>query len=163
VVDQKQQFCPYTGLEIQELKEFSHIQGESDYFYSIKKIGDSILYLTNSGDMSLYDVKTQYDLVDRFITKAQMKKPIVEIRDFSQLTGRTRIDQLRSLQKYYKDNEEDYFGIILCGAPVWLGGLARAAYKTTNILTQFLIAGNYKKAITSALALTEKKLQYRKI
>ncbi|MEA3560086.1 MAG: PAS domain S-box protein, partial [Candidatus Thermoplasmatota archaeon] len=152
----KEYICPETSLPILELEEFTNVKFDGNYIFNIKKIGDSILYIKNRGDMANSNVKRYYELIERFIKAADVKESVVEIRDMSYLTGRTPVVQLTYQKNYLQTHQEGIAGFILCKAPLWLRTYASAGFKTYKTSTIFTTARNYSKAIHKALDILKK-------
>jgi len=143
--------CPVTGLEILELEEFTNVDFGNDYYFSIKKIGDSIIYLTGRGNMRFSDVKRHYELIEAFIEQANVKKPYVEIRDYENLTGRPNASQKKILKDYLIEHKDDFDGVIVCNIPEWLWILLRITPKLFITRLKIDICKNYKNAIKKAV------------
>ena len=80
--------CPITGLPVLEIEDFINHENKNGYSLTFKKIGHSIIYVNNRGNLSDIDLNLHFELLEKFIKRANIKEPFVEIRDFKDMTGK---------------------------------------------------------------------------
>ena len=142
--------CEFTGLPVYELKEFTNVDFGNGYKVNLRKIGDSIIYSKNSGDMKYSDITRYYQLVEEFIPQANIIKPIVEIRDLENLTGRASVSQNRSQKLFFVNHKKDFAAFIVCNSPSWMVLMLKAAIKLNYTPIDFFFYNNYREAILKA-------------
>ncbi len=155
----REYICSTSSLPVLELESFTNIKIAEDYYFNVKKIGDSILYVRGRGNIANTSVEKYYKLLDGFIAAALVKKPYVEIRDLSDTKGRVPNRELKRQKKYLRDNENRIAGFILCNPPFWIQAIVMPVFKTNQTSTVFSISRNYKKAVLKAVEILEKKEQ----
>ncbi|MGL1903502.1 MAG: ATP-binding protein [Fibrobacterales bacterium] len=143
--------CPVSGLTITELPEYKQVAIGENYFFNIRKIGDSILYIQNRGNLADVNMARYYELLERFIKETQVVKPYIEIRDFSYLSGRINKYELSIQKNYIIDHIDDSSNLILCRSPFWTRAIAQATFKAFSIPLHFYAAPTYEKSICYAL------------
>ena len=148
--------CPVTSLPVLELEEFNNIQITKDYYFNIKKIGDSIVFVQSIGDMRFSNMTRYYALLEGFLEKANVRLPFVEIRSFATLTGRTPSKEIKTQKEIVVKNQERCAALIFCGAPFWLSAIARAGFKSYNVNTVFDCAPDYEHSINLAVKVLSK-------
>ncbi len=137
-------------MEILELKDFADVDFGNGYFFSVKKLGDSIIYTTNRGNMKYSDVLRHYRMIEAFVEQAYVKKPYVEISDYIHLTGRPTTSQKELQRKYLIDHQEDFAGIIVCNIPEWLRILIKLTPYLFKIPFDNIITRDYREAVEKA-------------
>ncbi len=142
--------CPVTSLPVLELEEFSNIQITKDYFFNVRKIGESIVHVQSSGDMGKSNLSKHYEFIRKFVEKAQVRLPYAEIRDFSNLTGRPSNREVKLQKQFILENEEKCAVLILCGAPFWLKAIACVGFKTYKTITKFAAANDFEQSVDAA-------------
>ncbi len=147
--------CPVTGLEIAELKEFTNVDFGNGYYFSIKKIGDSIIYFNSRGNMKFSDVNRHYELTETFIKKAKVKRPFIEIRDYKNLTGRATSLQKDIQKNYLNEHVDDFAGVIVCNIPEWLWIFLRITPKLFSTHLKIDISKNYNNALLKAVKILQ--------
>ena len=143
--------CPVTSLPVLELEEFNNILIAKDYFFNIKKIGDSIVFVESVGDMRYSNMSRYYSLLDGFLKKAEVRLPYIEIRSFACLKGKTPSKQIKVQKDIVINNQDRCAALIFSEAPFWLSAIARAGFKSYNVSTVFDCVPDYKRAIKLAI------------
>ncbi|MBU2629981.1 MAG: response regulator, partial [Proteobacteria bacterium] len=128
-----------------------------NYTYSFRKIGDSIVYVTNSGNMDFFNVETHYRLMEDFIKEAGIKYPFIEVRDVERLKGKPPSRVIKKQKSYLIENQEKMAGFIFCNAPFWLRAVAAAGINRYKTSTQVIVCKNYTEALTKAKIIAENK------
>ncbi len=149
--------CPETHLPVVELESFNNVMISKDYEFNIKKIGDSIVYVKNSGNMLYSNMTRYYELVDKFIIEAEVKCPYIEIRDFKQLIGKPSSFEIKYQKKYLVRNQQRKLGLIFCNAPIWLRTITTVGFKTYGISTKFTTESGYSQAVAQAQKMLQQK------
>jgi PAS domain-containing protein len=144
--------CPSTGLPVVELEAFTNLELNRGYFFNVKKIGPSILYVANVGNMAFSNIPAYYATLEKFRKAVGMEGPYVEIRDFSCLHGRTPVNQVQFQRDYILDHQEEIVGLIACNAPFWIKSMMAVGMKTYSPNIHFAMAGSYSHAIEHACA-----------
>lgn len=142
--------CPVTSLPVLELEEFNNIQIADDYFFNIKKIGESIVFVQNNGDMRFSNMTRYYALLEGFLQKANVRLPYVEIRSFANLKGRTPANEIKKQKEISIKNQQRCAALIFCEAPFWLNAIAKAGFKSYDVITKFATAKGYAQAVNLA-------------
>lgn len=153
--------CPVTGMEVLELEAFSNVDFGNGYFFSIKKVGESIIYSENRGNIHYSDVERHYKLVEDFIRQAHVKKPFVEIRDYTHLSGRPTTSQKELQRKYLIEHQEDFAGIIVCNIPEWLRVILKLTPFLFKIPFESVIAKDYGEAVQEAVKILQNRNVYK--
>ncbi len=153
----KQYTCPESGLPVLELESFRNVKITEKFIFNIKKIGDSIICLNSRGDLAYIDIERYYELLGRFIQAADVKEPIVEIRDMSDLTGRAPSHQIRHQKEYMLAHQNRFAGLVICRAPPWAKMIVRAGFRKFRSSIVFTTAKDYKSAVLSAENILENK------
>ncbi|MGL1936503.1 MAG: response regulator [Fibrobacterales bacterium] len=143
--------CPVCDLTITELSEYKQVAIGENYFFNIRKIGDSILYIQNRGDLADVNMTHYYELLEAFVEETNVIKPYIEIRDFSYLSGRINKYELSIQKNYIVDHIKESSNLILCRSPFWTRAIAQATLKAFSIPVHFYAAPTYEKAINYAL------------
>lgn len=153
---EKKYKCPVSGLQVLELEEFTNVDFGNGYYFSVRKIGDSIIHSNNRGDTKYSNVTRHYEMIEAFIKQADVILPYVEIRDFEYLTGKPRSSQ-KDLQKNYLNEHKDAIaGAIVCNIPAWLRFLLNFTSKLSNTFANIIISKNYDSAVLKAAELLKK-------
>jgi len=161
---EKQYKCPVTGQQIYENEKFINFQFAGDYSINFRKIGDSIVYAKNSGNMKYFETEKYNLLLDDFIRVSNVIQPFVEIRDYTDLYGRVRSYEAIKLKNILKNNELKLAGFINCNAPTLINILFKTAVKSVaHNDIKFDFAKNYKQAVEQALSILENKDAFRTI
>ncbi len=144
--------CPHSGLPITKIESFIGIELNPNYTLNIIKIGESIVYIQNNGDMTNLSMDRYYTYLEDFIIKAKIKKPYVEIRDLTFLTGRIKKSEVTTQKNYILEHLNDSAHLILCNAPFWTRSLAKATFKAFKIPILFQSTQSYSESIDATLA-----------
>jgi len=152
----KEYICPVCKLNVIELEEFCNVEISDNYYFNIKKIGESILFVQNSGNMAHSNMRKYYELLNAFIEKVGICEPFVEVRSLIHLTGRASNAEINYQKRYLLKNQKRFAGFIISGAPLWFRAIAITAFKRYNVSIHFASASNYKRAIKAALAILDK-------
>ncbi len=151
---EKKSICPISGYEIFNNPKWECYESD-DYTYSFKKIGDSIIHVSNAGDMALTNIDKHYELIEQFVQETGIEKPFIEIRDISHLKGKAPPAEIRKQKDYLLKNQESFLGFIVANAPLWLRALTATGFKIYKTTTQFAFCRNYDAAIKKAVEMLE--------
>lgn len=159
-----------SALQVVELEDFTNIDFGDGYYCSFKKIDDSIIYSNIRGNMRYSDVTRYYNLMEAFIERANVKKPIVEIRDYKDLTGKPSSLQKGIQKNYLIDHSDDFAGAIVCNIPDLLKVILRILPNIINPTgIKITICKDYDESVQKAQELlkqyksTKKKLGFKNI
>ena len=148
--------CPVSGLAV--LKDPKWVRIEvADYIYSYTKIGDSIVYMHNSGVITNFDIDRHAEFIRNFIKETGIKKPYIEIRDFENVQGRGNVKQINETKEYILKNQEHMAGFICCNMPFWVRTMVKAGIKTYRISTTFDACKNYEDAVQQAMKILKNR------
>lgn len=154
----KSYICPKTGLSILELEDFKNVDLGDGYRYNLTKVGSSIIYVENKGNMKDYRVAKFYNLLEQFIKVADVKTPYVEIRSYKKLSGRLNPEMVKLQKDFLIKNEEITAGLILANTPMWLGVIAKAGFQRYETTTEFRTSSGYEEAIKDALEILKRRI-----
>ncbi len=146
----KEYICPITSLPILELEKFHNLKIGKNYILNIKKIGNSIIHIQNQGNLEDLNIQKYYELVEKFVQKANVRKPFVEVRNLFDLTGRISNNTIRYQKSYFQANEKNIAGFIIYNAPLWLRVISKTGFKSNSLNIVYKTVSNYKHAITTA-------------
>lgn len=147
------------GFKVTEFAEFQNIRGKGDYYYSLRRIGDSIIHIQTEGNMKYADVNKLYQLVEEFCMVAKVNKPFIEIRDVSGLNGTLSAEQLTIQKKYFMNHQKNFLGWFIVGSPMWLRVLANAGFSTFSIDFPHHFVASFSQALSMAgRLLTDKSI-----
>ncbi len=138
-------------LQVIELEDFTDIDFGNDYYCTLKKIGDSIVYSNNRGNMKYVDVSLYYQKIEAFIEHTKIERPIIEIQDYKDLTGKPNANQKDIQVKYLANHKDDYIAAIICNVPDWLRLILRIIPKIINpSRIKILVCKDFSEAIQKA-------------
>lgn len=149
--------CPASGLLILTDSRWVNIK-KGNYLYSYAKIGDSIIYVCNSGIVKDFDSKFHETLIKNFVKETHIKTPYVEIRDFKNLKGRGTPKQVTHIKEYILKNQNDLAGFVYCEMPFWVRNITKMGFKSYRVSTKFAACKTYGEAIHRAVDILENKL-----
>ncbi|MCK5311517.1 MAG: hypothetical protein KAJ62_05380 [Desulfobacteraceae bacterium] len=155
--------CPVTGLDILEDPEWIKIPHKNDYTYTFKKIGESIVFSDNSGDMANTDMTRYQELLETFIKEKNIIEPFVELRSFNTLTGKPPAQELQKQRDYLAKNHNRMAALVLCGMPLWLRVISSSASKLNPTPTQISICKDYDSGIINAVNILKSKPKVKSI
>ena len=144
-----------SGLTVLELDEFLNVEASKGYFFTLRKVGDSIVHIQSRGNQKNASVDDFNALLNQFIKAAKVRKPIVEIRDFEFSRGRLPAEQIKRQKDYLFNNQDDYLGWIICNAPAWLRIVAKAGFQTYKLNLTLEATKNLEQAIGIAKKLCD--------
>ncbi|KAA3660915.1 MAG: PAS domain S-box protein, partial [Calditrichaeota bacterium] len=148
-------FCEKTALPVVELETFTNVKVADNCFFTMRKIGDAILYISNEGDSAYFDTNRHYKLLEQFIAKAAIRKPFIEIRDYSQLKGKASNSAVRAQKQYFQDHESDFAGVIYLNSPLWVQALVNSAFTKYDSSIQVHFSENYEDAVRTATSILQ--------
>ncbi len=153
----KEYFCSFTSLPVIELEEFINVKIDENYFFNVKKIGKSIVYVYSKGSMLQANMTRYYELLEAFAIKAGVEFPYVEVRDLSNLSGIIPTAELKIQKDYLQNHEKECAGFILSSAPFWMRAIAKAGFKTHKTSIAFSLVGSYSQGVSKALDILGEK------
>lgn len=149
--------CPVSGLVVLKDARWMNIEN-NNYQYSYTKIGDSIVYVCNSGVVKDFDSKFHETLIKEFIKETHITPPYVEIRDFKNIKGRGTPKQVTHIKEYILRNQADLAGFVYCGVPFWARNITRMGFKSYRVSTKFASGKTYGETIQRAVEILENRL-----
>ncbi len=148
--------CPASGLPVLTLPEFSDININGDYWISIRKIGDSIVFIDGRGDMKYHDHLKFSGLVDRFCIAADVQKPYIQIRTLEFLTGRLSFREIKKQSTQFLENEEIMPGLVMIKGPGWLMPIIDHGLRLFKPSFKAVSVDTYAEAVACAFSILEK-------
>lgn len=148
---EKHYTCNISGLPVVELDDFTNVDFGHGYKLNLRKIGDSIIHSRNEGNMRYSNIERYTKEIEDFITKANVQKPYIEIRDMSDLIGRSPSKQYQLQVNYLKDHESDLAGIVVCGASGLADLVVKSAFRLIKTKIQKVTCKNFEEAIHEAI------------
>ena len=155
--------CPVTGLDILEDPEWIKIPHKNGYTYTFKKIGGSIVFSENSGDMTNTDMTKYQKLLEAFIKEKEIIEPFVELRSCNTLTGKPPAQELQKQRDYLAKNHDRMAALVLFGMPLWLRVVTSSASKLNPTPTQISICKDYDSGIINAVNVLKSKPKIKSI
>jgi hypothetical protein len=148
----KESNCYVSGLPVVTIPSFTNYFITEDYEISLKKIGDSIVYLTGKGNLVHYKIDENNDIIDDFCRQAKVVKPYVQIRDLGDFTGRLSISQLHQQARFFI-NQTDICGFITINEPTWIRVFINHGIRYFSPKIKVSCVTEYAAAIENALAI----------
>jgi len=139
-----------------ELEVFHKVHAAGDYYFSFRKIGESIVHIRSEGNLKHAEVETYYGLLDEFCLRENIKQPIVEIRDLSRVKGRLSAKQMTAQKQYFLEFPNKTAGWILFAAPLWMRMIAKAGFSSFPHKFPYFFISNFEKAVSVATAIVNK-------
>ena len=112
--------CPVSGLNIVTLPEFTDVQINEDYYTTLKKIGDHIVYFESRGSYKNVNLEKLYKLAEAFCDAAGVIKPYLQIRDLSNLKGRLSFKNIKLQMYLFHEQRDTMAGVIFIKEPSWI-------------------------------------------
>lgn len=137
-------------LNREEFSEFINLEISSGYFLNVWKYGDSVIYTRNKAISSAINIQVYYDYLDRFIEKARIKKPYIEIRDLADIEGLISAKQIKIQKEIINSKQKEIHAIIFCNAPLWLCSLINIGFLKYSNKTKLLVCENLQESLIQA-------------
>lgn len=147
--------CPVTGYPIERPKGWED-KTINNYTYSYWKIGESIIFAANHGDLKDFSVDTHYKLMEQFIKESKASFPIIEIRDVKNVTSKPTTEQIKKQKSWFLNQHDKYMAFMVCNVPFWLRAVFLAGLKRYKVPMSFLVCRDYPQAMSKAKAMIEK-------
>jgi len=112
--------CPVSGLPIHTLPGFTRVLIKGDYYISLQKIGDSIVYIDAEASLKNHDLDKFNAVVESFCTEAGVKKPYVQIRNLASITGRLTFSIMKKQIRHFYNHQDTMTGLVLLNGPAWI-------------------------------------------
>ncbi|MDX9806772.1 MAG: ATP-binding protein [bacterium] len=153
-----QEKCPVTGRLIVTLPEFADVRINKDYHTTLQKVGENIVYVQSRGSLKNVDLDKFNMLVEEFCAAAGVKKPFVQIRNLSELTGRLSFKNMKKQMYYFNEHRATMTGIIFIEEPSWFRPFINQGLRFFGP-TSFKVASakNYHEAVKAAVTILEQK------
>ncbi len=142
--------CPETGLSVTTIDYYTGFQLGEDYHTTLKKIGESVVYIHSKGNLKNHDAQKFNDLVHAFCIEAQVKKPYVQIRNMIDLKGRIPFSSLQAQRKSFMKMQDELLGYIPLHEPLWMKVFINHAIKILNPAIIYAPAKDYQDAVNKA-------------
>ncbi len=111
--------CPVTGLPTISLRKFTDVQIKDDYFISLQKIGDSVVYIDGHGNLKNHDLDRFNEVIEGFCKEAGVKSPYVQIRNLAAISGRLTFSVTKKQISYLYENQHTMIGLVIIQGPAW--------------------------------------------
>lgn len=152
--------CSVSGKTTLQLKDFTQIQFSDNYCTSLKKIGDSILFIQSRGNLSHHNADHFYSKLDAFCKAAKIEPPYVQIRDFTYLEGRTSLANLKKQLRWIYKQKNEMIGLVMINKPSWISSFVAQWLRFFGNQVQVVTVKSYEEAIHAAeRLLTERESQ----
>ena len=150
--------CPVTGMKVVMLPEFTDVPINKDYSTTLQKVGENIVYVQSRGSLKNVDLDKFNQLVEEFCAAAGVKKPFVQIRNLSELTGRLSFKNIKKQMYYFNEHRATMTGIVFIEEPFWFKPFINQGLRFFSP-TPFKVvsAKNYNEAVNSAVRMLEQK------
>jgi len=142
--------CSEKELPVTSLEHYTHVVINEGYSTSLKKIGNSIVFIQSKGSLRSYDIEKFNTVVDSFCLEAGVKKPYVQIRDLQYIQGRVSFKTLQKQRKYFLENQANLLGYISIHEPGWMKVFINHGIKLFKPQMKFYAATNYDEALSRA-------------
>lgn len=151
--------CPVSGLQIISIPEFSDIHLGEDYCLSLKKIGDSIVYIKTKANLIHHDLSRFNSVVENFCKSAEVKKPYVQIADITSSTGRISFSSIKKHASFFLENKNTVAGIVMIEGPSWLMPIVDQGLRLFKPSFKVVSVKKYSDAISAAINILEKRTE----
>jgi signal transduction histidine kinase len=150
-VDNLENKCPVSGLPVVALPEFTDIQINEDYYTTLKKIGDNIVYVESRGSYKNVDFDKFYKLVEDFCVATDIRRPYLQIRNLSNLKGRLSFKNTKKQMSYFNKYQDTMIGVVFIEEPSWFKPFINQGLRLFK-QSRFRVATvkNYSDAIAAA-------------
>ena len=152
------QTCPVTGLEVRTTEDWRS-KTVNGITFSFRKIGDSIIYSQNLGNLADASVDLYYRQMDAFAREMNVSEPFVEIRNMGRLSGMPSTSEIRNQKAYLVANPHRIQGFVICNARFWMRTAMNAAVKGYSGSVQSAVCKDYKHGIQMAVAFQKRSGQ----
>jgi len=155
--------CRITGLEIIRKPGWADIKLDNGYFCNIRLIGERIINISLSGNITGQGTLRLLEVHNEFIDAMGLSnKKYVEIREYSRIQGippkKSRLELLRFIRQESRNNR--MVGFWLYNVPVQLKSKYHIGLKFEDNKIPVRVVNTYKEAITDAvLVLREHSIQ----
>ncbi|HSW60328.1 MAG TPA: hypothetical protein VLJ60_05980, partial [bacterium] len=147
--------CPVSGLPVLTLTEFTNVQLNEDYFVTLKKIGNSIVYIDTKANFKYHDLDKFNTLIENFCIAADVRKPFVQIRNLSSSSGRIPFKVIKRQASFFLENQDTMIGLVMIEGPSWLMPIVNQGIKLFKPSFRAVSVKNYSDAVTSAMNILE--------
>lgn len=134
---------------------------KGDNYISLKKIGDSIVYMVSEPGSNLknHDLDRFNSVIDSFCADTGVRKPYVQIRNLGATTGRVSFNVMKREIRYFYDNQETMVGLVLLNGPSWLKPFISQGMRYFNPKFRIAIADKYDDAVNAAYKILEGRME----
>lgn len=154
----KPETCPASGLPILTLPGFNRVLIKGDYLISLQKIGDSIVYIDAEASLKNHDLDKFNAVVESFCVEAGVKKPYVQIRNLTSITGRLTFSIMKKQIRHFYDHQDTMTGLVLLNGPAWLKPFISQGMRYFRPAFRIATVGNYADAVNAALKILAGKM-----
>lgn len=158
----EKRICPVSGLEISSNKKYASVKISPSYKISLQTIGNHIVFSQNAGDMQFTDIDRYYEIVEELIETENIQKPIIEIRDFSELYGLSPVEQFRKQADYIVNHAANFKAIIYFNVSEKMRNVLETAVLKGPMLIPFFICDDYRDALLQATEIEKNSLKSMK-
>lgn len=146
--------CPITGLPVVQKEEWTNLPVSDSFSISFQTIGQRILHIIPNGPAAALDVEkiSQY----RQMVLQQWSNPIlpiIEISDYSNLTGFLPFLVRESVKHYFLRKSTDCLGIIIYNAAWKIRSLMKIIANSHHMPIPLIHCDQYEEAINQAIKL----------
>jgi PAS domain S-box-containing protein len=148
--DGNKYYCPASGLQVVTLPEFNDVNIMGDYFTSLKKIGDAIVFVISRGNLKNFCLEKFNEVNDDFCVAADIKKPYVQIYNLAAVKGRLPFSTMKKQMHYFYENQNSLIGLVIIEGPSWFRPFINHGMRFFKPLFRVVSVDNYADAISAA-------------
>jgi len=142
--------CPVSGLPLRILPEFNRVLIKGDYYVSLKKIGDAIVYIDAEANLKNHDLDKFNAVVSDFCTAACVSPPYVQIRNLGSVSGRLSYSIMKRQIRYFYNHQQTMVGLVLLDGPAWLRPFISQGMRYFKPSFRIATVNNYTDAVAAA-------------
>jgi signal transduction histidine kinase len=146
--------CPVSGLAIVQKPHWTGSQTRGKYTFTYRMIGDHILNLILSGDLSAIEVDKIYHLREQVLKEAvEPGTKIVEIRELKDISGIPPLSARMAFIRHFEEEAGGCLGMLVYNAPWIARTIMRVMLRNRKFSHPFEIHKDYTSSVKRALQL----------
>jgi len=149
--------CPVTNLTVHTLQDFVNVHMGGDYYISLNKIGEQIVFVSSTGNLRHYDVEAFNEIMGRFCQAAKVKTPCLQISDITDLKGRIPLSSMQKQVQSLLKQQNSLAGIITINDPRWMRLLISYGVRLFSPDIRIASVKNYSDALNAAMDILDGK------
>jgi signal transduction histidine kinase len=149
--------CPVTNLTVHTLQDFVNINLGGDYYISLYKIGEQIVFVSSTGNLCNYDVEPFNEIMRKFCLAAKVKTPYLQISDITHVKGRIPLSTMQKQAQSLLKQQNSLAGIVTINDPKWMRLLISYGVRLFSPTIRLASVKNYSDALHAAMDILEGK------